>query len=128
MIVCFCTVAVVIGIRWPIWLSFKGGRGNTAGMSAFALISFPALMITLGIWSLARMLLNNSFHATRVTLLFLPLIIAVVTHSWWMTLAAFALSMVYLNAQDPRSDDHQIIKQHWPSFWKFLTCPSRKNS
>ena len=126
LILCLSVVGVVIGIRWPIWLRFKGGRANTAGMAAFALISFPALLITLSIWVLARLLMNNSFNATRVTILSLPLSTGLVSHSWGLVLTVLVMSMIYLGAQQPESDDHQIIKQHWTSFWRFLTSPPRK--
>ena len=47
-------IAVVVGTRWPVWLGFKGGRGNTAGMAALLLISWQALASVLGIWVLTR--------------------------------------------------------------------------
>ena len=125
--ICLCVVAVVIGVRWPIWLGFKGGRANTAGMAAFALISPIALLISLSVWIMARLCLKDSFNSTRVTLFSLPLIFGLVTQSWWFGLTGMLLSLVYLSAQQPKSDDHQIIKQHWTSFLKFLTSPPRRN-
>jgi len=126
-VVSLAVVGVVTGARWPIWLGFKGGRGNTTGMAAFLLISYPAPVIALAFWILARLLLHSSFKATRLTLLSLSLIFGMVTRSWWFVLAGLALSLIYLTAQQPQSDDHLMIKRRWGSFWDFLTSPPRRS-
>jgi glycerol-3-phosphate acyltransferase PlsY len=120
------TLGVVIGTRWPIWLGFHGGRGNTAGMAALLLICWQALAITMAVWVILRLLLEKSFIATRLTLLSLPIIAGLMTHSWWYTLIALALSLIYLTTQERKTDDHLIIKQRWSSFWDFLISPPRK--
>lgn len=118
-------VAVVMGTRWPVWLGFKGGRANTAGIAAFLLISWFAVVIIMGFWVLARLVIHNSFKATRITLFMLPVIIGSVTRSWWYVLVGLALSFIYLGAQQPETDDHMLIKERWTSFWAFLTSPRR---
>ena len=118
-------IAVVVGTRWSVWLGFKGGRGNTAGMAALLLISWQALAFVLGIWVLARFLVSSSFKATRITLATLPFVTWAVTHSVWYTLMGLGLALIYLGAQQPETDDHQLIKERWPSFWAFLTGPKR---
>lgn len=118
-------VAVVLGTRWSAWLGFKGGRGNTAGMAAVLMISWQTLAIALGIWVLARFLLRSSFKATRITLAALPLAIWAVTRSGWYALMGLALGLIYLGAQQPETDDHTLIKEHWPSLWAFLSGPRR---
>jgi glycerol-3-phosphate acyltransferase PlsY len=126
IIVGLVVIAVVLGSRWSIWLGFKGGRGNTAGMSALLMISWQTMVFSLAVWVLARLLVHNSFKATRISLVTLPIITAGVTQSWWYALVSLALALIYLGAQQPRSDDHQIIKERWPSFWAFLTSPRRR--
>jgi glycerol-3-phosphate acyltransferase PlsY len=116
----------VIGTRWPIWLGFKGGRANTTGMAALLLISYPSLLVTLAFWVLARLTVKRSFIASRMTLLALPLIILMVTRSWWFALIGLALSLIYLSAQQPGSDDHLLIQRRWSSFWNFLTSSPRR--
>lgn len=118
-------VGAVIGTRWPVWLKFKGGRGNTTGLAACALISLPTLLLLLYCWSAARILFNKSFTATRITLLAMPVIFWLSSHAVWFALTGLALSLLYLHAQQPSSDDHTIIKRHWSSFWGFLTSPPR---
>lgn len=119
-------IAVVVGTRWPVWLGFKGGRGNTAGMAALLLIAWQALAFALGVWVLTRFLLSSSFKATRITLATLPIVTWAVTHSVWYALMGLGLALIYLGAQQPETDDHQLIKERWPSFWSFLTGPRRR--
>jgi glycerol-3-phosphate acyltransferase PlsY len=119
-------VAAVIGTRWPVWLRFKGGRGNTTGMAACLVISYPSLLVTLACWVLARLAVKRSFAATRITLVALPFILWLVTQSWWFSLTGLALSLIYLCAQRADSDDHLLIQQHWSSFWNFLASPPRR--
>lgn len=118
-------VGAVIGTRWPVWLGFKGGRGNTTGLAACALVSLPAMLLLLLCWAAARVIFNKSFTATRLTLLALPVIFWLSSHTVWLTLTGLALSLLYLHAQQPSSDDHSLIKRRWPSFWSFLTSPPR---
>jgi glycerol-3-phosphate acyltransferase PlsY len=119
-------VAVVVGTRWPVWLGFKGGRGNTAGMAALLLISWQALIIILGVWILARLLARSSFIASRIALAALPFVTWGVTRSGWYALMGLALGLIYLGAQQPETDDHTLIKERWPSLWAFLTGPPRR--
>jgi glycerol-3-phosphate acyltransferase PlsY len=126
LIVGLTVVAVVIGIRWPVWLGFKGGRANTAGMAAVLLISWQAMLSLTVVWILARVLTRNSFKATRITFVLMPVILGIITRSWWFTLTALALLIIYLTMQRPDSDDHLLLKERWESLWGFLTSPPRK--
>ena len=121
-------VAVVIGTRWSIWLGFRGGRGNTAGISALTLISWQTGVLLLAIWFLFRLLMRSSFLSTRITLLLLPIPVWVGTQSWLYTLVGLALGLIYLSTQSQKSDDHLLLKEDWPSFWSFLTSPPRRGS
>jgi acyl phosphate:glycerol-3-phosphate acyltransferase len=123
----FLTImGVVVGTRWPFWLKFKGGRGNTAGFSALMVISFYIPLISFFLWSLAYMCLKCSFYATRLTILALPAILWLTTGSWWFVLTGIVLSLMYLQAQKRESDDHLLINEEYSSFFKFLFSPSRK--
>ncbi len=125
-IVCLSIMGVVIGTRWPVWLGFKGGRGNTAGMAALLLIAYPAPVIALALWILLRLFLQDSFKATRLTILSFPLLLGMVTRSVWFALTGLALSLIYLSAQQAGNDDHLIIKERWKSFWVFLSSPKHR--
>jgi len=126
--VCLTVLAVVAGTRWSIWLHFAGGRGNTAGVAALVLISWQAAAVVFAIWILVFLMNHNSFTTTRTTLLLLPVIIAVVTHSVLYVLTGMVLSILYLITQRKETDDHLILKQNWPSLLAFITSPPRKRN
>jgi glycerol-3-phosphate acyltransferase PlsY len=118
-------LATVAGTRWPIWLRFKGGRGNTAGFAAVLMLSWHTVLIGAGIWILARVITKASFYATRLTLLIWPVTLGLLTESIWFGIFGALLSLMYLTTHDTETDDHMIIKERWPSFWAFLTGPKR---
>lgn len=119
-------LATVAGTRWSIWLRGEGGRGNTAGMAALLVISWPTLAGMLALWLLGRLLTGSSFVTTRITLMLLPFIVGLVTQSWWYTLFGMGLSILYMSTQRRETDDHLLIKERWPNLWAFLTGPRRK--
>ena len=119
-------LATVAGTRWPVWLRFKGGRGNTAGFAAVLLLSWHTVIIGAGIWILARVVTKGSFYATRITLLGWPVAFGFMTESIWFGIFGALLSLMYLTTHDTGTDDHMIIKERWPSFWTFLTGPKRR--
>jgi glycerol-3-phosphate acyltransferase PlsY len=125
-VVALSIVCVVIGVRWPVWLRFKGGRGNTAGMAALLVSSPQAFAVILAVWCLARLAIRRAFQATRLTLIALAPVVWLVTRSPWLTGSMAALSLIYLSYQEPQSDDHLILQQRWQSFWKFLISPPRR--
>lgn len=119
-------VATVAGTRWSIWMHGAGGRGNTTGVAALLLLAWPAVFIGLAIWVLVRWLSHQSFLATRVWILSIPLTLFLVTRSWALSISGLGLSLIYLSTHASRTDDHTIIKQRWPSLWAFLTTPRRR--
>lgn len=119
-------LATVVGTRWMVWLRFAGGRGNTAGLAAMLLLSWQTVALGLALWGAVRLASRSSFWATRACLLAWPLIFALLTRSWINLLFAAALSAIYLTTHAVASDDHELIKQRWPSLWAFLTGPKRR--
>ena len=116
----------VAGTRWSIWLGGAGGRGNTTGSAGLFLISWQILLVILVVWAILRLGLRDSFLATRISLLLWPLIFVVVTQVWWYAFFGVVMSLIYLDAQRPDTDDHSIVKERWPSLWAFLTSPRRR--
>jgi acyl phosphate:glycerol-3-phosphate acyltransferase len=125
-IVFICLLAAVAGTRWPIWLRFKGGRGNSTGLSGLTLISSTTMMAVVSLWVLARLLLHSSFKATRLTFAVMPLLGGLISESWMFFFALLALSIIYLLAQQPGRDDHSRIVERWSSFPRFLISPPRR--
>jgi glycerol-3-phosphate acyltransferase PlsY len=119
-------LATVLGTRWMVWLRFAGGRGNTAGLAAMLLLSWQTLALGLALWGLVRLVSRSSFWATRVSLLAWPALFGLLAHSWIYLVFGLALSAVYLTTHQLVGDDHELIKQRWPSLWAFLTGPKRR--
>jgi len=119
-------LATVAGTRWMVWLRFAGGRGNTAGLAAMLLLSWQTLALGFGLWGLVRLVSRSSFWATRVSLLAWPVLFGLLARSWIYLVFGLALSAIYLTTHQLVSDDHELIKQRWPSLWAFLTGPKRR--
>jgi glycerol-3-phosphate acyltransferase PlsY len=118
-------VAAVAGTCWPIWLKGRGGRGNTLGVAAMLVLAWPAVLIELAVWIIARLLTHSSFWATRVWLVSLPVTLGLVTQSWSYALMGALLALLYFSAHKTATDDHTILKEKWPSLWAFITAPPR---
>ncbi|MCC7355106.1 MAG: glycerol-3-phosphate acyltransferase [Anaerolineae bacterium] len=119
-------LAAIVGTRWSIWLRGAGGRGNTAAMTALLLISWPTMVGVLTLWFLLRFLTGSNFIATRASLILLPVIFGLITHSWWSVLFGAIFSLLFMSTHRPETDDHLLIKGRWPGLWAFLTAPRRK--
>lgn len=119
-------VAAVLGTCWSVWIRGAGGRGTTLGVSALLVLSWPIVAICLAIWVAARVLTRNSFLATRIWILSLPVSIGLVMNSTpYITMGA-ALCLLYLSAHKTGTDDHALLKQNWPSLWAFITAAPRR--
>lgn len=118
--------AAVAGTHWSIWIGGAGGRGNTLGVAALLVLSWPAVIASLVIWLVTRILTRSSFWATRLWILSLPVVLGLVTWSWAFALAGTALSLLYLSMHQAGTDDHSLLKTTWPSLWSFLSAPRRR--
>lgn len=119
-------LATIVGTRWPVWIRFAGGRGNSVGAGALTLLSWPSLLIGLAIWAIGRAVTGSSFFATRIAFLLWPIIFGVAMGSIRAFGFGILISAIYLIAQSRDTDDHLIIKKRWSSLLDFLTSPRRK--
>jgi glycerol-3-phosphate acyltransferase PlsY len=119
-------VATVAGTRWPIWLRFSGGRGNSAGAAAVLMLSWHTILLGAALWFTIRLVFRSSFIATRATLILWPVIFWAMTQSIWLAAMGGILSILYLTTHQTGTDDHLIIKEKWPSLWAFLSGPPRR--
>jgi glycerol-3-phosphate acyltransferase PlsY len=119
-------LAVIAGTRWSVWLRGAGGRGNTAGMAALLVISWPTLLGALGMWFLTRLLTGSSFVAMRVTLALWPFLFGLITRSWWAVILGVVFSLLFVSTHRTETDDHLRLKKQWASLGEFLTAARRK--
>jgi glycerol-3-phosphate acyltransferase PlsY len=121
-----CALAAFIGTRWPVWLRFHGGRGNTCAAASLLLIAPLAIPILAALWSGVRWFGLDNFSATRVMVVALPAVVGLTTLSWWWFAVAVAYVLAFLTTHRPTTDDHMLINQHFPNFWAFVTAPPRR--
>ncbi len=126
MAVGLAVLATFAGTRWPIWLRGAGGRGNTVAATSLFVISWPAAAAIGALWLLIRLLTGSSFLATRVNLVAGPLIVGLLTRSWWYVLMGAVFSLLFMTAHRRDTDDHLVIRQRWSGLRGFLTMPRRK--
>lgn len=119
-------LAAIAGTRWSIWLRGAGGRGNTAGMAALLVMSWPTLLCALGMWFLTRLLTRSSFVAMRVTLALWPFAFGLLVRSWWAVILGAAFSLLFVSTHRTETDDHLRLKKQWASLGEFLTQARRK--
>ena len=119
-------LAVIGGTRWPVWLRFAGGRGNSAGAGALAMLSWPSLLIGLAFWGFGRLATGSSFIATRIAFLLWPIVLGIAMGSGWAFGFGIVISIIYLSGQRRETDDHLLINERWSSLFGFFTSPRRK--
>ncbi len=119
-------LATFAGTRWPIWLRGAGGRGNTVAATSLLIISWPSAAAIGALWLLIRLLTGSSFLATRVNFVAGPLIVGLLTRSWWYLLMGAVFSLLFMTAHRRETDDHLVIKERWSGLRSFLTMPRRK--
>jgi glycerol-3-phosphate acyltransferase PlsY len=119
-------LATFAGTRWPIWLRGAGGRGNTVAATSLLIISWPAAVAIGALWLLIRLLTGSSFLATRVNFVAGPIIVGLLTRSWWYVLMGAMFSLLFMTAHRRQTDDHLVIKERWSGLRGFLTMPRRK--
>lgn len=120
-------LGAVVGTRWPIWLKFHGGRGNTVCVGALLLVSWPTLAIGFVIWSVIRLITRSSFFATRTSLILWPAVFGVLELSLIAFLFGVLLVLIYLSTHEKATDDHTLIRGRWPSLSSFLFSPPRNH-
>ena len=114
-----------VGTRWPVWLRFHGGRGNTCAAASLALISPLTVVAMATLWFGMRIVGADNFVATRVMLAALPFALGLLTWSLWWFAVGVAYSVLFLTTHSPSTDDHMLLQAQYPSVWAFLTAPPR---
>lgn len=119
-------LAAFVGTRWPVWLGFHGGRGNTAGAASVALIA-PLAIVLLGVlWLAVKFATHDNFLATRTMIVAGAPILGLVTMSWWWAVVGAAYAALFLTTHRPETDDHLLLKRYYPTVAAFLTSKPRR--
>jgi glycerol-3-phosphate acyltransferase PlsY len=84
----------VIGHDWSIFLRFSGGKGVASSLGILAVLSWPALLITLAIWSLVVWRTKFVSVASMSALFLSPLFVWLFTHDPWATALLLALALL----------------------------------
>jgi glycerol-3-phosphate acyltransferase PlsY len=72
-------VAAVVGHMFPVWLTFKGGKGVATGFGALAALAWPSALIAVAVWLAVALTFRISSLSALVTTLLAPL------HAWYFT-------------------------------------------
>ena len=115
-----------VGTRWPVWLRFRGGRGNTVAASSLALIAPLAVIALAVLWMSVRFAGRTNFTATRVMLAALPVALGLAAGSWLWAVVGLAYAGLFLTTHREGTDDHMIARQQYRTLGRFLTAPRRQ--
>ena len=108
-------VAALIGVNWSIFLGFSGGRGTTVGAFFCAMIVWKAVVLGGVIWLAAYLALRDTFLATRLNIILLPITALLVTHDWTVAAIAAYASLILLYQHRRETDDRlQLAHSHIP--------------
>lgn len=77
-IVAYVAVAALIGHMWPIFFSFKGGKGVATALGVLIGLSWPVALICGGIWLIIAFGFKVSSLAALIATITSPLI------AWWI--------------------------------------------
>lgn len=62
----------VVGHNWSIWLKFRGGKGVATTLGLLLFFSWPALLVTVGIWLVTVLLTRYVAVGSMVALVLIP--------------------------------------------------------
>ncbi len=81
-------VAAIIGHCFPVWLSFKGGKGFATAAGVLLALSWPAFLICAAIWALAALISRISSVASLTAVTAAPIV------SWLMGRSDLVITLI----------------------------------
>lgn len=115
-----------VGTRWPVWLRFRGGRGNTVAASSLAMIAPLAVIGLAVLWMSVRFMGRTNFVATRVMLAGLPIALGLATWSLWWAAVGLVYAGLFMTTHSEGTDDHLIARRQYRTLGRFLMAPRRQ--
>lgn len=98
-------LAALVGVNWSVFLGFRGGRGTTLSSFFCALFAWKIVLLGALVWLAAYLAFRESFLATRINLLLLPLTGYAATHSWPVLTFGVLAALVLLLRHRRETDD-----------------------
>ena len=87
-------VSAVIGHCFPIWLSFKGGKGVATGFGTIIFLNIYIGMIALLIWAAIAKLFRISSLSALISYLFIPILMFFFTSEKSFFIASVLISLI----------------------------------
>ncbi len=106
-------LAALIGVNFSIFLGFSGGRGTTVGAFMAALFAWKAVLLGAAVWLAIYLATRDSFLATRINLVLLPLTAFIVTRDLTVVAFVVAAALILLFRHRRETDDRlQLAHSH----------------
>jgi acyl phosphate:glycerol-3-phosphate acyltransferase len=108
-----CCIAALLGVNWSVFLGFSGGRGTTLSAFIVALVAWKAVLLGAVVWLVVYLALRDSFLATRINILLLPLTAFITTQDFTLAAGAFIAGLILLSRHRRETDDRvQLAHSH----------------
>lgn len=85
--------AAFTGHCYPVWLSFRGGKGVATYLGVALALSFPLGLTLCGVWLMSAAAFGYSSLAALIAALLAP-ILALLSNQSWLALGLFAMTAV----------------------------------
>ncbi len=105
-------IMAFIGVNWPVFTGFHGGRGTTLAVFVAVVLMWQVVVVLGVLWLVMYRLRHDNFFATRVNIIALPFVTAMVVWatgaSWAYVTLALAGALVALSRHRRETDDHYL--------------------
>lgn len=85
--------AAFTGHCYPVWLSFRGGKGVATYLGVALALSFPLGLTLCGVWLMSAAAFGYSSLAALIAALLAP-VLALLSNQSWLALGLFAMAAV----------------------------------
>ena len=105
-------IMALVGVNWSVFMGFAGGRGTTVTVFIAVVLMWQLVVVMGLLWLVVYRLRHDNFIATRVNILALPFVTAILVwmmgSSWVYVSLAMLGTIVTLLRHKRETDDHFI--------------------
>ena len=114
-----CGLLAVFGHIWPIWLNGKGGKAVATGLGIFLGFSWPAALISLGVFIIVLLISRMVSLSSLIASMSLPFLMFYGVGNGSFSLAYFIVSLITMAAViwRHRSNVRRILLGKEPKIW-----------